>query len=93
REAQALEPLHAAASELPVLEVTPDQVAYLRQGRAIVVPPRRVEALRALRCERWIGDRDCSRSVLAMDGDDPVAIGDLQAGKLSPWRVFVPAGA
>jgi tRNA pseudouridine55 synthase len=91
RQDEALEPLHAAASDLPVLDVTPDQVAYLRQGRAIVVTPRRVEALRALRCERVIGDRDCSRSVLAMDGDEPVAIGDLQAGKLSPWRVFVPA--
>jgi len=91
RAGEALEPLHAAASDLPLLDVTPDQVAYLRQGRAIVVTPRKVEALRALRCERAIGDRDCSRSVLAMDGDEPVAIGDLQAGKLSPWRVFVPA--
>lgn len=93
RQDEALEPVHAAACDLPVLDVTPDQVAYLRQGRAIVVTPRRVEALRALRCERVIGDRDCSRSVLAMDGDEPVAIGDLQAGKLSPWRVFVPSAA
>lgn len=92
REGGALLPLHAAAGDLPVLDVTPDQVAHLRQGRAIVVPPRRADALRALRQERWIGDRDCSRAVLAMDGDEPVAIGDLQAGKLSPWRVFVPAG-
>ena len=93
REGEALAPAHAAASELPVLDVTPDQVAYLRQGRAIVVPPRRVEALRALRCERMIGDRDCTRSVLAMDGNEPVAIGDLQAGKLSPWRVFLSSEA
>lgn len=89
REHEALGPVHAAASDLPVLDVTPDEVAYLRQGRAIVVPPRRADALRALRSERMIGDRDCSRSVLAMNGDEAVAIGDLQAGKLSPWRVFV----
>lgn len=91
RQGEALRPLHAAASDLPVLDVTPDQAAFLRQGRAIVVPPRRADALRALRQERWIGDRDCSRSVLALDGEEPVAIGDLQAGKLSPWRVFVSA--
>ena len=91
RQMEALDPVHAAVSDLPVLDVTAEQAAHLRQGRAIVVPPRRVDALRALRQERWVGDRDCSHSVLALEGDEPVAIGDMQAGKLSPWRVFVSA--
>jgi tRNA pseudouridine55 synthase len=91
RQMEALGPVHAAVSDLPVLDVTPEQAGFLRQGRAIVVAPRRADALRALRCERMIGGRDCSRSVLVLEGDGPVAIGDLQAGKLSPWRVFVTA--
>ncbi len=85
---EALQPVEAALADLPVHDLAGDEPAQMRQGRAVIALPRAVEALRAQRQEREIAGRDCSRSVLAMDEGRPVAIADLQAGKLAPWRVF-----
>lgn len=85
---EALHPVEAALADLPVHDLAGDEAARLRQGREIVLLPRAVETLRALRTPRDIAGRDCSRSVLAMDDGRPAAIADLQAGRLAPWRVF-----
>ena len=89
--ARALEqllPVETALDDIPALAVTADEAFQLRQGRSIVLPPRRASELRDLRRPRTIGGKDYSKAVLAMDGDRAVAIGEARAGKLSPVRVF-----
>jgi len=89
--ARALEellPVETALDDIPALAVTADEAFQLRQGRSIVLPPRRASELRDLRRPRTIGGKDYSKAVLAMDGDRATAIGEARAGKLSPVRVF-----
>ncbi len=89
--ARALEellPVETALDDIPALAVTAEEAFQLRQGRSIVLPPRRASELRDLRRPRTIGGNDYSKAVLAMDGDRAVAIGEARAGKLSPVRVF-----
>jgi len=85
---EALIPVETALDDIPAVAVTEDEAFQLKQGRPIVLLPRRASELRALRRPRTIGDRDYSRAVLAMEGDRAVAIGEARAGKLSPVRVF-----
>ena len=86
---EALFPVQTALDDIPALAVTEDEAFQLRQGRPIVLLPRRASELRDLRKPRMIGDKDYSRAVLALDEDDrAVAIGEARAGQLSPVRVF-----
>ena len=85
---EALIPVETALDDIPALALTADEAFQLRQGRSIVLPPRRASELRDLRRPRTIGGKDYSKAALAMDGDRAVAIGEARAGKLSPVRVF-----
>ena len=88
RALEALLPVETALDDIPELAVTEDEAFQLRQGRSIVLPPRRASELRDLRRPRTIGDKDYSKAALAMGTDRAVAIGEARAGKLSPVRVF-----
>ncbi|XBQ17133.1 MAG: tRNA pseudouridine(55) synthase TruB [Oceanicaulis sp.] len=84
----ALLPVETALDDIPALAVTDGEAFQLRQGRPIVLPPRRASELRDLRKPRMIAGKDYSKAVLAMEDDRAVAIGEARAGKLSPVRVF-----
>lgn len=85
---EALLPVETALDDIPALAVTEDEAFQLRQGRSIVLPPRRATELRTLRRPRDIGGKDYSKAVLATGAERAVAIGEARAGKLSPVRVF-----
>ena len=78
---EALLPVETALDDIPALATTTEDAFRLKQGRPIVLLPRQVEALR----DRLAGD---SRTVLAMHGDQAVALCEMRAGRLSPTRVF-----
>lgn len=78
---EGLLPITTALDDIPDLAVTDEDAFRLRQGRSIALLPRQVEALSA---------RLSPGSILvsAMQGDEPVALCSLQAGRLQPDRVF-----
>ena len=78
---EGLLPITTALDDIPDLAVTDEDAFRLRQGRSIVLLPRQVETLQA---------RLSPGSILvsAMQGNDPVALCSLQAGRLQPDRVF-----
>jgi len=88
RALEALLPVETALDDIPATAVTEDEGFQLRQGRSIVLPPRRALELRKLRRPRGIAGKDYSKVVVAMDAERAVAIGEARAGKLSPVRVF-----
>ena len=67
--------------DIPDLAVTEEDAFRLRQGRSIVLLPRQMEALKA----RLSPGSDI---VSAVQGNEPVALCSLQAGRLAPDRVF-----
>lgn len=85
---EALLPVETALDDIPATAVTEDEAFQLRQGRSIVLPPRRASELRDLRQPRDIAGKDFSKAVVAMGTDRAIAIGEARAGKLSPVRVF-----
>lgn len=80
---EALSPVETAMTDTPLLAVTSDDAAQLKQGRAIVLLPHVVEQWRSERSD----DPD-DRLALAMNGDVAVALGDVRAGRFQPVRVF-----
>lgn len=78
-----LRPLQAVLTEMPHLQITPDDAGNLRQGRTIVLLPHIVESWREIR-----SDED-DRMALAVAGEDAVALGEVRAGHFEPVRVFV----
>ena len=78
---EGLLPITTALDDIPELAVTDEDAFRLRQGRSIVLLPRQVEALTARLSSG-------SMVVSAVHGDQPVALCSLQAGRLSPDRVF-----
>ena len=78
---EALLPVSTALDDIPALAVTAEDAFRLAQGRAIVLLPRQVEALR----DQLSGG---SRTVCAMEGDRLVALAEMRAGSLNPVRVF-----
>ena len=78
---EALLPVETALDDIPGLAVTAEDAFRLSQGRGIVLLPRQVETLKA----RLSG---ASRTVLATQGKQAVAICEMRAGQLSPVRVF-----
>jgi tRNA pseudouridine55 synthase len=85
---EGLAPVETALDDIPALAVTEDEAAQIRQGRAIVLLPRIAQELRALRRPRDISGKDGSRMAVAMCGEMAVALGEAQAGKFQPSRVF-----
>lgn len=85
---EALLPVETALDDIPATAVTEDEAFQLRQGRSIVLPPRRASELRDLRRPRDIAGKDYSKAVVAMGSDRAIAIGEARAGKFSPVRVF-----
>jgi len=75
---EALLPVETALDDIPELAVTTEDAFRLTQGRSIVLLPRQVESLRALR----------SRTVSARHGGKIVALCEMRAGRLNPTRVF-----
>lgn len=78
---EGLLPVTTALDDIPDLAVTTEDAFRLRQGRSIVLLPRQVELLQARLSPG-------SNVISAMQGDEPVALCSLQAGRLQPDRVF-----
>ncbi len=78
---EGLLPVTTALDDIPDLAVTTEDAFRLRQGRPIVLLPRQVELLQARLSPG-------SNVISAMQGDEPVALCSLQAGRLQPDRVF-----
>jgi tRNA pseudouridine55 synthase len=78
---EALLPVETALDDIPALALTAEDAAKLSQGRAVTLLPGQVEALQTIR-------PDGAQTVLARQGDAPVAICELRAGRLNPVRVF-----
>jgi len=77
----ALLPVETALDDIPALAVTTEDAFRLMQGRAIVLLPRQVEALK----------RDLkpgARTAAAFEGGKIVALCEMRAGRLNPTRVF-----
>ncbi|WP_421789486.1 tRNA pseudouridine(55) synthase TruB [Hyphobacterium sp.] len=85
---EGLAPVETALDDIPALAITEDEATQIRQGRAIVLLPRIAQELRALRRPRDISGKDGSRIAVAMCGEMAVALGEAQAGKFQPSRVF-----
>ncbi len=81
-------PIETALDDIPALAVSGEEAARLKQGRAIVLLPHVVDALRSLRRQNPSGYEDASRLALAMSGDVAVALGEERAGRFQPVRVF-----
>ena len=78
---EGLLPVATALDDIPELAVDDEDAFRLRQGRSIVLLPRQVDALQA----RLKPGADI---VSAVNGDQPVALCSLKAGRLQPDRVF-----
>lgn len=78
-----LQPLETVLDDIPVIEIEPADVAYLRQGREITLLPHQIEVLRA----QWTA-RDNDRLALSMSDDRAVALGEVRAGRFQPKKVF-----
>jgi tRNA pseudouridine55 synthase len=76
-------PVETALDDIPACAVTAEDAFRLKQGRAIVLLPRQVEALRPL-----VSDED--RTVTALLEGKVVALCEMRAGRLNPTRVFHP---
>jgi tRNA pseudouridine55 synthase len=85
---EGLAPVETALDDIPALAVTEEEVFQIRQGRSIVLLPRIAQELRACRRPRDISGKDGSRLAVAMCGGQAVALGEAQAGKFQPTRVF-----
>jgi tRNA pseudouridine55 synthase len=85
---KGLAPVETALDDIPALAVTEDEATQIRQGRAIVLLPRIAQELRAQRRPRDISGKDGSRLAVALCGDVAIALGEAQAGKFQPSRVF-----
>jgi tRNA pseudouridine55 synthase len=84
----ALLAVETALDDIPVLAITAEERADLKQGRAIVLLPSTQAALEAAFRPRMIGELDASRYVLAKCEDKAVALCDTRHGQLGPKRVF-----
>ncbi len=82
RGSEALLPVSTALDGIPAFAVTDEDAFRLRQGRAIVLLPRQVDALTPR-----LGE---DRTVSAMTGDQVVALCEMRAGRLNPVRVLHP---
>lgn len=85
---EALLAVETALDDIPVLAITAEERADLKQGRAIVLLPSTLAALEAAFRPRMIGDLDASKYVLARFEDKAIALCDARDGKLVPKRVF-----
>ena len=68
-------PVVTALDDIPALAVTEDDKAFLKQGRAVMLPPN--------------FDYGSSEWVLTMFGEIPIALCTPRGGQLVPKRVFV----
>ena len=82
RQSELLLPVETALDDIPELAVTAEDAFRLKQGRAIVLVPRQVEAVKARL-------KPGSRTVSAMAGGRVVALCEMRAGRLEPSRVFL----
>ena len=85
---EALLPVETALDDIPALAVTDEDAFRLAQGRSIVLLPRQVDALRERLVPRTVGGEDASRVVQARRRDQLVALGELRAGRVEPFRIF-----
>jgi tRNA pseudouridine55 synthase len=82
RGSEVLLPVSTALDGIPAFAVTTEDAFRLRQGRAIVLLPRQLDALASR-----LGE---DRTVSAMSGDQVVALCEMRAGRLNPVRVLHP---
>ena len=78
---EVLLPVETALDDIPALAVTAEDAFRLSQGRAVVLLPRQVEALK----DRLCGE---DRTVSALADGRLAALCELRAGRLDPVRVF-----
>ena len=81
RQSELLLPVETALDDIPELAVTDEDAFRLKQGRAIVLVPRQVEAVKARL-------KPGSRTVSAMSGGKGGALCEMRAGRLEPSRVL-----
>ena len=85
---EALLPIETALDDIPALAVTDEDAFRLAQGRSIVLLPRQVEDLRERLRPRTVAGADASRVVQARSREALVALGELRAGRVEPFRIF-----
>lgn len=78
-----LQPLETVLDDVPVIDIEAADVAYLRQGREIVLLPHQIEAWRA-----ELTAQDTDRMALTVNDDRAVALGEVRAGRFQPKKVF-----
>lgn len=80
---EALLPLQTALTDVPAVELTPDDAAAVRQGRTVRLLPHAVEA--------WKGDARSAREdrlTVGLVAGRAVALGEVRAGQFQPVKVF-----
>ncbi len=85
---EALLPVETALDDIPALAVTDEDAFRLAQGRSIVLLPRQVDSLKETLRSRSAGAADASRVVQAVRAGVLVALGELRAGRVEPFRIF-----
>lgn len=69
-----------ALNGVPSVEVIPDTIADIRQGRAAILLRHVIDA--------WRLQQPDDRIAVARDGDEVIALGEIRAGRFFPTRVF-----
>ncbi len=85
---EALLPIETALDDIPALAVTAEDAFRLAQGRSVVLLPRQVEELLPLLIARTVAGQDAGRVLQARCKDRLVALGELRAGRVEPFRIF-----
>ena len=85
---EALHPVETALDDIPALAVTAEDASRLAQGRSVVLLPRQVEELSARLRPRTVAGEDAGRVLQARCKERLVALGELRAGRVEPFRIF-----
>ncbi len=85
---EALHPVETALDDIPALAVTAEDASRLAQGRSVVLLPRQVEELSSRLRPRTVAGEDAGRVLQARCKERLVALGELRAGRVEPFRIF-----
>ncbi|MBE7217487.1 MAG: tRNA pseudouridine(55) synthase TruB [Caulobacteraceae bacterium] len=85
---EALLPVETALDDIPALAVTEEDAFRLAQGRSVALLPRQVEELMPRLVPRTVAGQDAGRVLQARCKARLVALGELRAGRVEPFRIF-----